>query len=148
MSLLMDKERVFKDTIDEYGGFVKGYLHNELNNYEDAEDVSQEVFKDFWKALDTFRKASKPSTVLFTITRRRKADYLRAKYRLLPDVIEREQDVESVFSESRSVLNCVGEVFLYRINVMLFSVFSALLNEEQVGLLLAMKKTIINRFKE
>lgn len=119
----MNPEKVCADVYEEYAHKVKGHLYNRINNREDADDIFQEVFYDFLKALEKFRGEAKAPTLLYVIMRRRIADYMRMKYRN-PDY----QYVEEI--ENQIHMN------IYPLNILI-----AMSQGETKSLLLAIKKT-------
>jgi RNA polymerase sigma factor (sigma-70 family) len=78
--------------VDRYRGRLFAFAQSRLRSLPDAEDVVQETFMTFLKALPAFRGEAALETYLFTILRRRLADHFRRRGRrlsvcLLHDVV-------------------------------------------------------------
>ncbi|MCH8317187.1 MAG: sigma-70 family RNA polymerase sigma factor [Bacteroidetes bacterium] len=58
----------FTDLVDKYKSFIFTLALRILDNREDAEEVSQDVFLKVFKSLQSFRKQAKFSTWLYKIT--------------------------------------------------------------------------------
>lgn len=125
----MNREQIYEDTYREYSSRVRGYLYNQINNREDADEVFQEVFMGFWKALETFRGDAEPSTLLGAITKNKRADFIRKKHTRL-------------FARSdKAYLEHFSRKLGFRINVILHPAWSKHLDENQRDLVLAVKRT-------
>ena len=72
----MDKEQIYL----KYRDKVYGYILSKINNVQDAEDLSSEVFLKVYAKLDSFdeNKASL-STWIYTVTRNTLTDYYRTR---------------------------------------------------------------------
>ncbi len=67
---------------DRYAGLVYATVFKVLNDHEDAEDVTQEVFFRVWSRAHLFRaQKGKPATWLTVMARNRAIDRLRSKQR-------------------------------------------------------------------
>lgn len=82
--ILLDKiahkdERAFQFFVDKYHHLVLNICNNILNNYDDAMDVSQEVFIKTYESIDSFRGDSKITTWLYRISVNKSLNYLRSK---------------------------------------------------------------------
>lgn len=64
-----------------YGDMVFGRCRSLLRNDADAEEMTQEVFVRAWRARDTFRADSQPSTFLFRIATTTCLNLLRTRRR-------------------------------------------------------------------
>jgi RNA polymerase sigma-70 factor (ECF subfamily) len=60
--------KAFEKLVDQNKKLVYNLAYNMVNNREDAEDISQEVFLKAYKSLNKFRGDSKFSTWLYRIT--------------------------------------------------------------------------------
>lgn len=91
----MDKEKIYQ----EYHGRVYGYILSKVNNPQDAEDITSEVFLKVYNKLDTFdeEKASL-STWIYTIARNKLTDFYRTR-KVFEEVSENETDAASVEDE-------------------------------------------------
>lgn len=119
----MNRTEIYEDTYREYSSRVRGYLYNQISNREDADDVFQEVFAGFWKALEKFRGDAKSSTFLRAIVNRKIADYLRSKYR--------EPDKRYIENLEETI----------HVNISPLNILIAMSQGETRNLLLAIKKT-------
>ena len=94
----MNKAQVYLDTYREYSWKIRGHLYANIANKEEADDVFQTIFCEFWNALDNFRNESTPATYLYKISRRKIIDHLRNKYKrarwLIPSIPEADLDAE------------------------------------------------------
>ena len=71
----------FRILIDIYRGRVSNTTLGIVQNYEDAEDIAQEVFVEVFQSINSFRGDSKLSTWIYQITVRKSLDELRRKKR-------------------------------------------------------------------
>jgi len=79
--------------VDRYEGRLIAFARRKLRTAADAEDVVQETFMNFVKALGAFREQSSLETYLFAICRRRIINWTRGKNAticLLQDVLPSE----------------------------------------------------------
>jgi RNA polymerase sigma factor (sigma-70 family) len=72
-------ETAFKYLVDTYQDLVYNTAIGIVQNAEDAEDVSQEVFIQVYRSIHSFKGESKLSTWLYRITTTRSLDHLRSK---------------------------------------------------------------------
>jgi len=72
-------ERAFKFLVDTYQDLVYNTAISIVQNAEDAEDVSQEVFIQVYRSIHSFKGESKLSTWLYRITTTRALDLLRSR---------------------------------------------------------------------
>lgn len=84
--ILVDKiskrdEQAFQIFVEKYHQMVINVCNNILNNYEDAMDVSQEVFIKIYESIDDFRGDSKISTWLYRISVNKSLNFLRSRKR-------------------------------------------------------------------
>ena len=73
----------FETLYREYRPKVAGYIHNHVNDPEDAEDLCSEVFRKAWEHLDT-RNRTGFSSYIYTITRNTVVDYFRTRRQYAP----------------------------------------------------------------
>jgi RNA polymerase sigma-70 factor (ECF subfamily) len=74
-------EAAFKQIVESSRGLVYNTALGIVQNPEDAEDVSQEVFVQLYESIHTFKGESKLSTWLYRITISKAMDHLRKKKR-------------------------------------------------------------------
>lgn len=88
----------WRQLVDRYRGRLYAFARSRLGSGADAEDLLQETFMTFLKALGGFRGDAGLETYLFTILRRRLVDFYRGRRRsvcLLHDVVRPAGDDES-----------------------------------------------------
>jgi RNA polymerase sigma-70 factor (ECF subfamily) len=72
----------FRDLHSRYGGLVFTTVYKVLNDHQDAEDVTQEVFSQVWQKAHLYDpRKGKPITWTVTMARNRAIDRLRSKVR-------------------------------------------------------------------
>ncbi|ASQ89900.1 RNA polymerase subunit sigma-24 [Prosthecochloris sp. GSB1] len=71
----------FSKIVAEHQNMVLNTCFRFVMNKEDAEDISQEVFIEAYRSLDSFRQESKLSTWLYRIAVTKSLDHLRKKKR-------------------------------------------------------------------
>lgn len=80
--LLKKKDRdAFKQLVESWQSMVYNTALGILQNEEDAEDVSQEVFVQVYESVDSFKGKSKLSTWIYRITVTKSLDAIRKKKR-------------------------------------------------------------------
>lgn len=86
-------ERAFAQLIRPYRQVLARYIHYQVTNAEDAEDVLQETLLAAWLGLDRLRDAGSVHAWLMQVARNRCRDYFRAQGRR--DVPAGEQELET-----------------------------------------------------
>ena len=82
IELVRKKDRTaFKILVDTWQDMVYNTALGILQNDEDAEDVSQEVFMQVYESISSFKGESKFSTWLYRITVSKATDHIRKKKR-------------------------------------------------------------------
>jgi RNA polymerase sigma-70 factor (ECF subfamily) len=82
ISLLKKKDReAFKIIVETWQSMVYNTALGILQNEEDAEDISQEVFMQVYESISTFKEESKFSTWVYRITISKAMDHIRKKKR-------------------------------------------------------------------
>ena len=76
-----DNEQAFKELIERYQSRVASIAYKVLGNYEDARDVSQEVFLKLYRGIKSFDPNKKFFTWLYRLTVNASIDFLRSKRR-------------------------------------------------------------------
>ncbi len=71
----------FDDLMKRYKGQIYAYLLRSVKNYEDAEELTIEVFFKVYRALDTWKPQARFSTWLYKIAYNLSIDFHRAKSR-------------------------------------------------------------------
>ena len=81
MLLFQDNEQAFRDFITQHQPRVYNTALNMLQNAEDAEEITQDVFVEAWHKAHTFKGESQVSTWLYRITINKCIDLIRSKKR-------------------------------------------------------------------
>ena len=71
----------FRILVNEHQRKVLNTCYRFLNNKEDAEDLTQEVFLEVYKSISSFRGESKISTWIYRIAVTKSLDFIRKKKR-------------------------------------------------------------------
>ncbi len=87
-------QRAFDELMKRYERRIFGYLLRSVRNYEDAEELTLEVFFKAYRALGTWQPKAKFSTWLYTIASNLSIDYHRLKSRQPVYVLEDEDAIE------------------------------------------------------
>lgn len=88
-------QKAFDELMKRYERRIFGYLLRSVRNYEDAEDLTLEVFFKAYRALDSWEPKAKFSTWLYTIAANLAIDYHRSKARQPVYVFEDEDVIEA-----------------------------------------------------
>ena len=88
-------QKAFDELMKRYERRIFGYLLRSVRNYEDAEDLTLEVFFKAYRALDSWEPKAKFSTWLYTIASNLAIDYHRSKARQPVYVLEDEDVIEA-----------------------------------------------------
>ena len=70
-------KQTFRELVDTYQIMVRNTCLGFVNNYEDAEDLAQEVFIEAFNSIDRFRGDAKLSTWLYRIAINKSLNFLR-----------------------------------------------------------------------
>ena len=80
VSLLKQKnQQAFKEIVEKWQDMVFNTSLGIVQNFEDAEDLLQEVFIQVFESISSFKEEAKFSTWLYRITVSKCLDYLRSK---------------------------------------------------------------------
>ncbi len=71
----------FEDLYNEHKELVYNLALQYVQNIEDAEEITQDVFVSAYEKLESFRQESKHSTWLYRITINKSLDFIKAKKR-------------------------------------------------------------------
>ncbi len=88
-------QRAFDELMKRYERKIFGYLLRSVRNYEDAEELTLEVFFKAYRALSSWEPKAKFSTWLYTIASNLSIDYHRSKSRHPVYVLEDEEVLET-----------------------------------------------------
>lgn len=75
--LKQGNEQAFRKLVEHYQKMVVNTCYGILHNYEDAEDVAQDVFVEVYRSIDNFRADSRLSTWLYRIAVNRSLNHIR-----------------------------------------------------------------------
>ncbi|GGG25269.1 RNA polymerase sigma factor [Paenibacillus abyssi] len=75
-----DKKTILNELMTTYGKDVWNYAYSMTRKWEQADDITQEVFLKVYRSLFTFRSEASLKTWLLTITRNTVLDYRRSAY--------------------------------------------------------------------
>lgn len=93
----MDRERAFRDILEQYRHRVYSFSYYQLGGREEAEDATQEVFIRLWENWTEAAPLNSPGAWLIRVARNHCYDLLRKKKH------QREAIVEGVEDEALSV---------------------------------------------
>ena len=88
-------QKAFDELMKRYERRIFGYLLRTVRNYEDAEDLTLEVFFKAYRALNSWEPKAKFSTWLYTIASNLSIDYHRSKSRQPVYMFEDEEVIET-----------------------------------------------------
>jgi RNA polymerase sigma-70 factor (ECF subfamily) len=95
-------EKAFEKLVKKYQHSIFNTIYRYIGNYDDVEDVAQDVFIKVWRHAKSFRGKSKFSTWLYRITVNHCLNY-RTKHRRRPvslnEMTEKERIPESLIVE-------------------------------------------------
>ncbi len=91
----LGSQKAFDELMKRYERRIFGYLLRSVRNYEDAEDLTLEVFFKVYRALDSWEPKAKFSTWLYTIASNLAIDYHRSKARQPVYIFEDEDVIEA-----------------------------------------------------
>ncbi|MEP6616734.1 MAG: RNA polymerase sigma factor [Ginsengibacter sp.] len=104
--LKLKDERAFKTIVDTWQDMVYNTVLGIVQNAEDAEDVSQEVFIQVFESIKTFKGDSKFSTWIYRIAVTKSLDLLRRKKRK-----KRFAFIQSLFGKNDELINDPPDFF-------------------------------------
>ena len=87
-------QKAFDELMKRYERRIFGYLLRSVRNYEDAEELTLEVFFKAYRALGSWEPKAKFSTWLYTIASNLSIDYHRSKSRKPVFMLEDEDVIE------------------------------------------------------
>lgn len=73
-------QQAFRAIVEVNQGFVYAVAFRFVNDSQDAEDITQEVFVRLWKNLHTYKPEVKLTTWLYKIVTNRCLDFLKSKH--------------------------------------------------------------------
>lgn len=88
-------QKAFDELMKRYERKIFGYLLRSVRNYEDAEELTLEVFFKAYRALASWEPKAKFTTWLYTIASNLSIDYHRAKARQPVYIFEDEEAIET-----------------------------------------------------
>ncbi len=73
-------QQAFRAIVETNQGFVYTVAYRFVNNEQEAEDITQEVFVRLWKNLHTYKQEVKLTTWLYKIVTNRCLDFLKSRH--------------------------------------------------------------------
>lgn len=73
-------QQAFRAIVETHQGFVYAVAFRFINDPQDAEDITQEVFIRLWKNLHTYKQEVKLTTWLYKIVTNRSLDFLKSRH--------------------------------------------------------------------
>lgn len=93
-------EKSLEVLIKRYLGLVYGFVLRYINDRDEAEDITQEVFIKAWRNLKKFKQNKNFRAWIFTIAKNSRIDYLRKARRTIPfSEFDRKQE-KNLFAET------------------------------------------------
>ena len=89
-------EEAYKELMATYKKPLINLVYSIISNYDEAEEIVQDVFVRFYLKRDSFEGRSKIYTWLYRVSFNRAVDYIRKK--------EREKKVENLFNNRRNLI--------------------------------------------
>jgi RNA polymerase sigma-70 factor (ECF subfamily) len=80
-AVLAGKQGAFKTLVDSYQQMVLNVCYGFVQDYDDAQDLAQEVFIQVYHKLSSFREDAKLSTWIYRIAVNYSLNYIRSKKR-------------------------------------------------------------------
>lgn len=115
--------------VKKYTQRIYNYLYKKIYNKDDIEDLVQNIFLKFYKAISNFDNTKPILPYLFEITKNEAKMYYRSKDKTLPlkeeiiqtnqfefsyEALDVEQLLQSLSLEERTALKLLSEGFLYQ----------------------------------
>ena len=101
-AILDGEAALYTDLVERYRGRIVNYVNRFLGNFEESEELTQEVFLRVYRALDRYNPRYRFSTWLFRVARNASIDLIRKRrlklvpmQRVAPDGQAREREFES-----------------------------------------------------
>lgn len=99
-AIINNKTGSFQQLVEKYQTMVINTCYGFLHNYQDAQDVAQEVFVEVFKSIGKFRKEARLSTWLYRISANKSLNYIRDNkkrtwFQSLDDLFESEKIVDN-----------------------------------------------------
>lgn len=109
LSASSDKKAILNELMNAYGKDVWNYAYSITRKWDQADDITQEVFIKVYRNLSTFRSESSVKTWLLAITRNMTLDYRKAafyrKVTLVDFIASRGEYEQAAASTEYEVLN-------------------------------------------
>ncbi|GLI10622.1 RNA polymerase sigma factor [Paenibacillus tyrfis] len=109
LSASSDKKTILNELMNAYGKDVWNYAYSITRKWDQADDITQEVFIKVYRNLSTFRSESSVKTWLLAITRNMTLDYRKAafyrKVTLVDFIASRGEYEQAAASTEHEVLN-------------------------------------------
>jgi len=110
---LKGNERAFEVLIKRYLKPVYSFVYHQIENKEEAEDLTQEIFVKAWKNLKKFDQKKNFKTWIFTIAKNSVIDYLRKKKKevwLSEKILNSQNFAEKIFEETKILKEAIEKL--------------------------------------
>ena len=94
------RERAFRQLVNQYGDRLYQHLHRMLSNHEDASDVLQNTFVKVYRSVDRFQGKSKLYTWLYRIATNEALTFLDKQKRKLSIVASVDNDDGQLYNRA------------------------------------------------
>ena len=102
-------KKAFDELIKEYADFIFHFLYDMTGHYEDAKDLTQDVFLRAYKHIHQYRGDAKFSTWLYRIAYNLGIDYCRKRKRIKQvDIVTNENEISQNLSGGRDPESHIG----------------------------------------
>ena len=123
LELKNGSEKAFQELVETYKNKVINTCYGFVHNYEDANDIAQEVFVEVFRSVNSFNEDSTLSTWIYRIATNKALDFLRKSRRQkrwseltrisfsnnseIQDIVPDSKDPNTVYEEKerRAILN-------------------------------------------
>lgn len=107
----------FSEIVNRYKNLVYSVILRMINDYEEANDISQEVFIKVYRNLDKYQPEYKFSTWIMRITTNHVIDYLRKKKQETVNIDDVDYELSSSSNPEREYIEKEqGDTFIKAIN--------------------------------
>lgn len=107
----------FSEIVNRYKNLVYSVILRMINDYEEANDISQEVFIKVYRNLDKYQPEYKFSTWIMRITTNHVIDYLRKKKQETVNIDDVDYELSSSSNPEREYIEKEqGDIFIKAIN--------------------------------
>lgn len=98
---LKDKER-FNELVHRYANKIRSYIARIIGGWQEAEDLTQEVFFKAYRHIASFNPNMKFSSWLYRIAHNESVNYIKKHYRY--KTVEFDEGIKNKFTDDESIL--------------------------------------------